>query len=232
MTVTDRIEVNPKVMLGKPLIRGTRVPVELILRKRGHTAVLPQAPVRSASRPADGFGFRFHPLDLLVRRQSHRHLDRRRHARVFRSGRVDALAGRRAAVPPDDRPRFYSIRLAVPWDNVKELSAGMEWPSLTFHDPETVAATAEFRGFPPIGCSRYRQNSRASLFAGRCRTSTPLRGPSSRGLCRRVTRLSAFTTACMPTDLLEKPGAAMGSDWERRCHQKQVLIKFPRGRSR
>ena len=28
-----RIEVNPEVMLGKPVIRGTRVPVELILRK-------------------------------------------------------------------------------------------------------------------------------------------------------------------------------------------------------
>ena len=33
MTITDRIEINPKVMLGKPVIRGTRVPVELILRK-------------------------------------------------------------------------------------------------------------------------------------------------------------------------------------------------------
>ncbi len=33
MTVTDRIVVNPKVMLGKPVIRGTRIPVELILRK-------------------------------------------------------------------------------------------------------------------------------------------------------------------------------------------------------
>lgn len=33
MTLTDRIEVNPKVMLGKPVIRGTRIPVELILRK-------------------------------------------------------------------------------------------------------------------------------------------------------------------------------------------------------
>ena len=32
-TVTDRIEVNPRVMLGKPVIRGTRVTVELILRK-------------------------------------------------------------------------------------------------------------------------------------------------------------------------------------------------------
>ncbi len=29
----QRIEVNPAVMLGKPVIRGTRVPVELILRK-------------------------------------------------------------------------------------------------------------------------------------------------------------------------------------------------------
>jgi len=28
-----RIEINPKVMLGKPVIRGTRIPVELILRK-------------------------------------------------------------------------------------------------------------------------------------------------------------------------------------------------------
>jgi uncharacterized protein (DUF433 family) len=33
MTVTGRIEMNPKVMLGKPVIRGTRIPVELILRK-------------------------------------------------------------------------------------------------------------------------------------------------------------------------------------------------------
>jgi len=33
MTITDRIEVNQKVMRGKPVIRGTRIPVELILRK-------------------------------------------------------------------------------------------------------------------------------------------------------------------------------------------------------
>jgi uncharacterized protein (DUF433 family) len=33
MTVTDRIEINPQIMLGKPVIRGTRIPVELILRK-------------------------------------------------------------------------------------------------------------------------------------------------------------------------------------------------------
>ena len=33
MPRTTRIEINPKVMLGKPVIRGTRIPVELILRK-------------------------------------------------------------------------------------------------------------------------------------------------------------------------------------------------------
>ncbi|HEX9941598.1 MAG TPA: DUF433 domain-containing protein [Thermoanaerobaculia bacterium] len=30
---TDRIEINPRVMMGKPVIRGTRITVELLLRK-------------------------------------------------------------------------------------------------------------------------------------------------------------------------------------------------------
>ncbi|HEC13403.1 MAG TPA: DUF433 domain-containing protein [Acidiferrobacteraceae bacterium] len=38
MAVTDRIEINPKVMLGKPVIRGTRITVELILRKMSEGA--------------------------------------------------------------------------------------------------------------------------------------------------------------------------------------------------
>ena len=33
MTTFDRIEINPKVMLGKPIIRGTRIPVEIIVRE-------------------------------------------------------------------------------------------------------------------------------------------------------------------------------------------------------
>jgi uncharacterized protein (DUF433 family) len=33
MSASSRIEINPKVMLGKPVVRGTRIPVELLLRK-------------------------------------------------------------------------------------------------------------------------------------------------------------------------------------------------------
>lgn len=33
MEIFDRIESDPKIMLGKPVIKGTRIPVELILRK-------------------------------------------------------------------------------------------------------------------------------------------------------------------------------------------------------
>ena len=31
----ERIEINPEIMGGKPVIRGTRIPVELVLRKLG-----------------------------------------------------------------------------------------------------------------------------------------------------------------------------------------------------
>jgi hypothetical protein len=35
VTTHERIEINPEIMGGKPVIRGTRVPVEIILRKLG-----------------------------------------------------------------------------------------------------------------------------------------------------------------------------------------------------
>jgi len=38
LVLRDRIEVNPNIMLGKPVIQGTRIPVELIVRKLGEGA--------------------------------------------------------------------------------------------------------------------------------------------------------------------------------------------------
>lgn len=38
--MTDRIEINPAIMLGKPVIRNSRVPVELVLRKLGEGAAM------------------------------------------------------------------------------------------------------------------------------------------------------------------------------------------------
>ena len=35
MNIYERIETKPEVMLGKPLIKETRIPVELIVRKLG-----------------------------------------------------------------------------------------------------------------------------------------------------------------------------------------------------
>ena len=36
----ERITTNPKVMIGKPVIRGTRLTVEYILNRAGHGATL------------------------------------------------------------------------------------------------------------------------------------------------------------------------------------------------
>jgi len=40
MDVHNLIEVKPDVMLGKPVIKGTRIPVELIVRKLGEGATI------------------------------------------------------------------------------------------------------------------------------------------------------------------------------------------------
>lgn len=38
--MTERIEINAGVMQGKPVIRGTRIPVELVLRKLAEGATI------------------------------------------------------------------------------------------------------------------------------------------------------------------------------------------------
>ena len=38
MNSNERIEIDPSIMQGKPVIRGTRIPVELLLRKLGEGA--------------------------------------------------------------------------------------------------------------------------------------------------------------------------------------------------
>lgn len=40
MNAKDFIEVRPGVMLGKPVIKGTRIPVELVVRKLGEGATM------------------------------------------------------------------------------------------------------------------------------------------------------------------------------------------------
>jgi uncharacterized protein (DUF433 family) len=40
LTVTERIEIDPEVMQGTPVVRGTRVPVELLLRMLAEGASL------------------------------------------------------------------------------------------------------------------------------------------------------------------------------------------------
>lgn len=39
--MNDRIEINPAVMGGRPVVRSTRIPVELLLRKLGEGATIP-----------------------------------------------------------------------------------------------------------------------------------------------------------------------------------------------
>jgi uncharacterized protein (DUF433 family) len=61
MTITDRIEIDPKVMMGKPVIKGTRIPVELILRKCSEGAtpdgLLDAYPRLKVEDVQDGMGY-------------------------------------------------------------------------------------------------------------------------------------------------------------------------------
>ena len=44
--MTERIEIDPSVMLSKPVIRNTRIPVELVLRKLAEGAARGRSPRR------------------------------------------------------------------------------------------------------------------------------------------------------------------------------------------
>jgi uncharacterized protein (DUF433 family) len=41
MNFHDYIERNPKILVGKPIIKGTRISVEIILRKMSEGATIP-----------------------------------------------------------------------------------------------------------------------------------------------------------------------------------------------
>jgi uncharacterized protein (DUF433 family) len=53
VTTHERIEINPEVMGGKPVIRGTRVPVEIVLRKLG-AGMTPEAIMADHPRLTQG----------------------------------------------------------------------------------------------------------------------------------------------------------------------------------
>ena len=36
MKLNERIAINPKIMVGKPVIKGTRIPVDMIVRQLAH----------------------------------------------------------------------------------------------------------------------------------------------------------------------------------------------------
>jgi uncharacterized protein (DUF433 family) len=59
---TERIEINPAIMMGKPVIRGTRITVELILRKLAEGAsegeLLQDYPHLTNGRHPGGSGLR------------------------------------------------------------------------------------------------------------------------------------------------------------------------------
>ena len=66
-----RIEINPDVMLGKPVVAGPRIPVELVLRKLGEgatTADLLDAHPRLTER--DGHARLVYAADTIAREES------------------------------------------------------------------------------------------------------------------------------------------------------------------
>jgi hypothetical protein len=100
--------------------------------------------------------------------------------------------------------RFYSIELSIAWDNIKEITGGMGWPSFIFHDPEIVASRARFSAFAPIGWLLSIPTKFVSLLLNK---PMPNMYPATRKALLRAFRSTEQSFGFhygLPSDLLEK----------------------------
>ena len=96
----DRIEINPEIMLGKPVIKGTRIPVELLVRKLSEGAV--EADLLDA-------------YPKLAREDIYAALSNlaKRHRRSINSETIIQLENVLANPEPDNERRLERIRLSA-----------------------------------------------------------------------------------------------------------------------
>jgi len=119
--------------------------------------------------------------------------------------------------------RFYSIELSASWDNIKGITGGVGWPSLVFHSPEVVAATAKFWGFPPIGWLLAIPTRFVSLVL---RRPMPNIYPATRKALLRAFRSTEQSFGFhygMPSDLLDKSNREILTLLRRRARRRDRL---------
>lgn len=121
--------------------------------------------------------------------------------------------------------RFYSIELSISWDNIKEITGGVGWPSLIFHNPEIVAGTARFWGFAPIGWLLAIPTKFVSLFLQRPMPN--MYPPTRKALLRafRSTEQSFGFHYGMPSDLLDKSNREILTLLRRRARQRDRFLE-------
>ena len=64
-----RITTNPSVKVGKPVIRGTRIPVELILRLLGQGHTVAELAAGYKVEPEDIFACQSYAADVIAERK-------------------------------------------------------------------------------------------------------------------------------------------------------------------
>ncbi len=107
MGTSNRIEINPDVMRGKPVIRGTRVTVELLLRKLSEGAteesLLESYPhlTRDDIKAAIGYA-----ADTIARQKAGAISSRKPQTALFKGphGSTGHLIGESDEQPPGDPP--------------------------------------------------------------------------------------------------------------------------------